>query len=345
MFLAAASCASEQSLGVEIFGWVGAVAAWFLFLSPLPTMRKIHREKTTGDFSPVPYLMSAMNCGLWTVYAAVTPCKLQPLVTNAVGGFLEVCYLAIFIWRAPTRKRRSCMVMAMLAAILALVAMSAIALLVAPKLPIPSWPDKDASKQTTVLGMLSIVFNIAMYAAPLSIMRKVLRTQSVASMPLALTIGCGLCSGCWFAYALLVNDNFILIPNVAGLALFVVQLAVYRWVSPFCTCERSGLRLGSGEPDSPKTSSSGTASAREALLGVSQEAILPLGMSSDSTELPLPLPLPRGGSVVGGAGGLLVSPVADIEGAEGIGSGGAGSATLDGSVGAGAGALKSLRLA
>jgi solute carrier family 50 protein (sugar transporter) len=332
-------CASEQGLGVEIFGWVGAVAAWLLFLAPLPTMRKIHRAKSTGDFSAVPYLVSAMNCGLWTVYAAVTPCKLQPFVTNVVGGLLEVCYVIIFIWRAPTRKRRSCMVMAMLAVVLTLVALSAFAIYVAPELPIKPWPVENPpiTKKTTVLGLFAIAFNIAMYASPLSIMRTVLRTRSVAAMPLALTIGCGLCSGCWFAYALLVGDDFILVPNAAGLALFVVQLAVYRSASPFCVCTTRSRR--SRAPESPK-SLSGAASAREALLGVSDE-VPALGLSSDR------LALPRGASAA--AGGGLVSPVADIEGVDGVVGGGAGSATLDGSggagAGAGAGALKSLRLA
>ena len=36
-------------------------------------------------------------------------------------------------------------------------------------------------------------------------------------------------------YALLVGDDFILVPNVAGLALFCVQLLVYRYYSPFCS--------------------------------------------------------------------------------------------------------------
>ena len=46
----------------------------------------------------------------------------------------------------------------------------------------------------------------------------------------ALTLGCGICSSCWFVYSLLSSppNIFILVPNVAGLGLFVIQITVYR---------------------------------------------------------------------------------------------------------------------
>ena len=55
-------------------------------------MRKIRRRGYVGDFSSIPYLISMLQCGLWSVYALppVTPCKLQPLVTNGVGFCLEI---------------------------------------------------------------------------------------------------------------------------------------------------------------------------------------------------------------------------------------------------------------
>lgn len=88
----AQSCAAAESVLVEVFGWLGCVAAWMLFISPIPTMRKIRRRGYVGDFSSIPYLISMLQCGLWSVYALppVTPCKLQPLVTNGVGFCLEI---------------------------------------------------------------------------------------------------------------------------------------------------------------------------------------------------------------------------------------------------------------
>ena len=88
----AMGCQAADSFLVEFFGWIGCVAAWLLFLSPVPTVFKIWRRGSVGDFSALPYLVSTLQCGLWSVYSLpfVTPCKMQPLVTNVVGFALEI---------------------------------------------------------------------------------------------------------------------------------------------------------------------------------------------------------------------------------------------------------------
>lgn len=173
---------------------------------------------------------------MWTIYALpwITPCKVQPLVTNGVGSVLQLTYVLVFIRFSDARG-------AMILRLLALVAIAAIitvlSLLLVPHLKwLPHWPDKDASSTTTFLGWVCAVFNVGMYAAPLGVVRTVIRRRSVRSMPLLLTLGCGLCSTCWTGYALLSSppDAFILAPNLAGLVLFLLQITVYRCYSPFC---------------------------------------------------------------------------------------------------------------
>merc|ERR1719199_109821 len=46
-------------------------------------------------------------------------------------------------------------------------------------------------------------------------------------MPLPLSVCTLLCSSCWLAYALLVNDEWILIPNACGVVLGIMQLIIY----------------------------------------------------------------------------------------------------------------------
>lgn len=55
------------------------------------------------------YVVSWMNCALWTTYAAITPGRLQPFVTNAGGGVLEAIYCGIFLRYAAEGPRRSCL--------------------------------------------------------------------------------------------------------------------------------------------------------------------------------------------------------------------------------------------
>jgi solute carrier family 50 (sugar transporter) len=192
--------------------------------------RRLHPPKV-GEYSCFPYLVSGVQCGCWMVYALppVTPCKTQPLVTNAVGLALELFYIIFYFMYAGPRLRETLRQLLVAASVVLFVLL--FGLVVAPHLPIDGFPPQTPplSKQTTVLGFACAVLNTLMYAAPLSVMRQVIRTRSVEFMPLPLSVGGLVCSGCWFVYALKAKDDFILSPNAAGVALSIVQIALYSY--------------------------------------------------------------------------------------------------------------------
>ena len=167
------NCASADSRAVEIFGWLGCMCAWILFLSPVLTVRKIVRAGTVASFSPLPYLVSALQCGLWIVYALpmVTPCKLQPEVTNIIGFALELGYVLVFVRYA---RNRWAMAARATAVVLTIAVVAVLCVYWVPSQEwIPLWPDAQQSRASNVLGLVCLVFNICMYAAPLSVVRMV----------------------------------------------------------------------------------------------------------------------------------------------------------------------------
>ncbi len=85
---------ADDPIGQAI-GWVGTAMAIFLFLAPLPTMRKVSRARSTLEFSATPFLVSTLNCGLWSVYALpmITPDRYQSLACNVFGLVMEVAYI------------------------------------------------------------------------------------------------------------------------------------------------------------------------------------------------------------------------------------------------------------
>ena len=165
-------------------------------------------------------------------------------------------------------------------------ALSAFALFVAPHLHIPSWPDPKASTQTTVLGLICTVFNVCMYAAPLGVVRTVIKQRSVEAMPLPLSVCTGICSLSWTIYAVLVSDDFILVPNVAGLGLFGLQLLVYRYHAPF---------WGRGSSSTDAADAAAKRTGTQPLIGEGDHEAAPLGAVAET----------------------LVSPIADVGGEAG----------------------------
>ena len=209
---------------VVALGWIGSAAAFFLFLSPIKTFSQIIKTGDVKGFDYTPYVVTMTNCALWTTYGLITPGRLQPTVTNAGGGALELCYCLVFLRHAAAGPRAACLRALVLAATF-IVVVDVASILFASKLRVPTLPGD--SPAGTVIATVAAVFNVMMYAAPLNVARAVVRTESVEFMPLGLTLGTTFCSVAWTAYSFVVGDVAILVPNLLGDVLSVLQVLLY----------------------------------------------------------------------------------------------------------------------
>uniref|UniRef100_A0A5B6YYG4 Putative bidirectional sugar transporter SWEET16-like n=2 Tax=Davidia involucrata TaxID=16924 RepID=A0A5B6YYG4_DAVIN len=83
------------------------------------------------------------------------------------------------------------------------------------------------SVRLTFVGVLCAALTIGMYAAPLSVMKMVIKTKSVEYMPFFLSFFLFLNGGVWAVYSVLVKDFYIGVPNVVGFVLGSAQLIIY----------------------------------------------------------------------------------------------------------------------
>eukprot|EP00850_Spirogloea_muscicola_P026133 SM005735S18614 [mRNA] locus=s5735:103:843:- [translate_table: standard] len=86
-----------------VLGILGNITALGLFLSPVPTFRRIIARRDVEDYSPVPYAVTFLNCLVWTFYALPVIADGRTLVAtvNGVGVGLEAVYLSLFLVYAP----------------------------------------------------------------------------------------------------------------------------------------------------------------------------------------------------------------------------------------------------
>ncbi|VAI60054.1 unnamed protein product [Triticum turgidum subsp. durum] len=84
-------------------------------------------------------------------------------------------------------------------------------------------------KRSMIVGILCVIFGSIMYASPLTIMGKVIRTKSVEYMPFFLSLVNFLNGLCWTGYALIKFDIYITIPNALGTIFGLIQLILYGY--------------------------------------------------------------------------------------------------------------------
>uniref|UniRef100_A0ACD5XDD4 Uncharacterized protein n=1 Tax=Avena sativa TaxID=4498 RepID=A0ACD5XDD4_AVESA len=202
----------------NIVGILGNIISLGLFLTPVPTFWTIIEKKDAGEFSPDPYLATLVNCILWVFYGLpfVHPNSMLVLTINGTGLVIESIYIAIFFSLASSKKRTRILL------VLGAVAVFMVGLVLVVLLGADTYEERSL-----IVGTICVIAGTAMYAAPLTVIQKVIRTKSVEFMPISLSL-VGLLNGtCWTTYALIKFDLYITIPNGLGVMFSIAQVILY----------------------------------------------------------------------------------------------------------------------
>lgn len=198
-------------------GIAGNLFALGLFLSPIPTFSRITRNKSTEQFSSLPYIFALMNCLICTWYGLPFVSQNNILVTtvNGTGAIFQLFYISLFI--AHSQKEARVKAVALL-----LLVMGIFTLIVLVTYEFMKQPLRNI-----FVGSLSVFSLVSMFASPLSIIKLVIETSSVEYMPFYLSLSTLLMSVSFFTYGFLGQDPFVYVPNGIGSALGMLQLVLY----------------------------------------------------------------------------------------------------------------------
>jgi solute carrier family 50 protein (sugar transporter) len=228
---------ASSQIGTD-FGYAGMVLTVGYLLSPSPTCWQIVKAKSTGQFSPVPNIIGVFNCSLWVYYSAVTMAgsteNLMPnLLVNVIGASLFASYVVVFMLYSDSRGRIVAQLLLTVASFGVLVMLFE---LVVPHLNLDfHWGGDDVPLKSSICGVTTDILNVALYGSPLIVMKTVIRTRSVESMPLPFSAATFVVNVVWTLQGLLIGNITVLLPNVLGMVLSVAQLVLYAY---YC---RSGV--------------------------------------------------------------------------------------------------------
>ncbi|ESW32188.1 hypothetical protein PHAVU_002G300900 [Phaseolus vulgaris] len=201
-----------------VVGIIGNIISGAMFLSPLPTFIEIWKKGSVEQYSPIPYLATLLNCMVWTLYGLpmVNPHSILVVTINGSGSVLELIFVTLFLIYSDGKKRLKVILWLLLelafVAVLTFVTLTQV---------------HTIKKRAEIVGTISILFNVMMYASPLSVMKLVIKTKSVEYMPFYFSLASFGNGVAWTTYALIRFDPFITIPNGLGTLLAVAQLVLY----------------------------------------------------------------------------------------------------------------------
>lgn len=212
---------SVYSVCGDAAGIAGNLFAFALFVSPIPTFKRIIRNQSTEQFSWLPYIYALMSCliCLWYGMPVVSPGIILVATVNSIGAVFQLIYLSIYITYADKAIK-----LKMLGLLIAVSALFVTVIFVSMRV-------FDSHERQIFVGYLSVFSLISMFASPLFIINLVVKTRSVEFMPFYLSLSTFLMSLSFFAYGMFKYDPFIYVPNGIGTILGLVQLVLYSYYS------------------------------------------------------------------------------------------------------------------
>ncbi|GAA0167163.1 hypothetical protein LIER_22156 [Lithospermum erythrorhizon] len=199
-----------------VCGILGNIVSFLVYLSPLPTFYRIHKKKSTEGFQSIPYSVANFSAMLYLYYAFIKGNALMIITINSVGAVIETTYIIVYMIYA-TKKAKM-----FTAKLIILFNIGALGLIMGL-----TGVFAKGKLRVTIVGWICAVFSVSVFAAPLSIMRRVIKTKSVEFMPFNLSICLTLCAIMWFFYGLLIKDYYIATPNILGFTFGVAQMILY----------------------------------------------------------------------------------------------------------------------
>ncbi|KAK8617347.1 hypothetical protein V6N13_080264 [Hibiscus sabdariffa] len=199
-----------------VFGVLGNIISVLVFMAPLPTFYRIFKKKSTESFQSLPYQVALFSSMLWLYYALIKRGAFLLITINSFGCVVETIYISMYLAYASKDSRKSAMKLfvAMNVGLFSFILILTHFLL-------------KRSIRVPVLGWICVAISVSVFAAPLNIMARVVRTKSVEFMPFNLSFFLTLSAVMWFAYGLFIKDLCVALPNVLGFILGMLQMILY----------------------------------------------------------------------------------------------------------------------
>uniref|UniRef100_A0A914WUA3 Sugar transporter SWEET n=1 Tax=Plectus sambesii TaxID=2011161 RepID=A0A914WUA3_9BILA len=190
--------------------WLTLFTICFSFF-PIFMVLEWRKRGTSEGFSSINLVLPIMMMGCWLRYGFLTNDK-SNITINSVNIGLMSCYLLAFAYYQPNRTNVKYQVVSVLAALAAIYAYVA---------TVPA--DKAADTMggiaagTQILGLGGAIYEIT----------RIIGFKHTEYVPANMTFGMTLLATQWLIFGLLINDFYVTIANVAGLAVNVVTILMY----------------------------------------------------------------------------------------------------------------------
>jgi len=218
--LAEMPTADEVALGLSGFG---TFLSLVLFLSQIPSIRRMAREGDAAPYPKTPNLLLLGNCLLWSGCAIFVQKRGDLLAVNGIGAAFTTTFAILFY--KYTKDHASQRRLFWLVAGMYIGTAVFFAVLFLMPFDIPEAMAGGIAKT------VAVICNTAMFGGTIRAVVTAVKQLDSSRVPTLLTITCLLCAAVWGLFGVVIDDWFVVAPNAAGVVISGVQLIALGYIS------------------------------------------------------------------------------------------------------------------
>jgi len=184
-----------------------------LFTSPLKIAQEIRLNKSTGGYSPLPYLAMVLNCFFWALYGYNISDK-AILLPNIVGICVALLTLTAFKNNIDGDKQAGFLRTVLISGSVGIILLAWVYL----------FPPSDNS--VARMGFAGAGLSISMFASPFATIKQVIMEKNSSSLPIPMVTMSALACVSWTLYGHMIGDMNVFVPNALGLLFSLAQLTL-----------------------------------------------------------------------------------------------------------------------
>lgn len=198
----------------DVFGWLGTCFCIFFFASPAVPYFKVIRGKLNFEDSPIIVVFASYcNCFLWAIYGKMAE-RTQVKICNIIGAGFSLLYICIYLFYEIRKYIIDTILNVIIIISGSFATYRGLFILV---------DDKD------VVGKMCILASMIVFLSPIQLIYRVCKENNYILIPIysAYVNICNTLS--WIMFGILVKDVYVILPNLVGLALAIIQIAVFKY--------------------------------------------------------------------------------------------------------------------
>ncbi|ANQ06404.1 Uncharacterized protein PCOAH_00009520 [Plasmodium coatneyi] len=203
----------EKNADMNFLKILSIASSLFMQLVLFPSIFKMIRKKTTGEVDGLPYVVLLFSSFLWLVYGMLlnnSAIICPNLIGLVLGSFYSLMYHKycknMWLKQKLFSYYKICgFICFLLYAFLYLLTYEQYELFV---------------------GFMAFISSIVNFGAPLSYVQIVIKKKNSSLIPLEIATGSLVCSFLWVTYGFTIKDGFVIVPNLCGFILSLLQIAL-----------------------------------------------------------------------------------------------------------------------